>query len=334
MSNTSRVLAVNDINGAWAIMPTPAKPGAEDWRMTDTVDLDEVARVAEELVKSGVNGILSLGTFGEGASLTWEEKRQVIGTMVETVRGRVPYFCGTTSLNTRETIQQTKEAYDIGADGTMLGLPMWQICDTKSAVNFYRDVAEAVPDMSIAVYANPEAFKYDFPRPFWAQVADIPQVVTCKYIGVGALYMDLMLTKGKIRFLPLDMEYVPAARIDPENITAFWTSGTNCGPLPALHLRDEVIKAKKTGDWTKATELQNAILYTAQPLFPNGSFKDFSTYNVQLEKARFNASGWMNAGPARPPYRFDTVPEAYLEGARESGRRWADLHKKLSQKGG
>lgn len=334
MSNTSRVLSVKDINGAWAIMPTPAKPGAEDWRMTDSVDLDEVARVAEELVKSGVNGILSLGTFGEGASLTWEEKRQVIGTMVETVRGRVPYFCGTTSLNTRETIRQTKEAYDIGADGTMLGLPMWQICDTKSAVNFYRDVAEAVPDMSIAVYANPEAFKFDFPRPFWAQVADIPQVVTCKYIGVATLYLDLMLTKGKIRFLPIDMDYVPAARIDPENITAFWTSGTNCGPLPALSLRDEVIKAKKTGDWTKATELQNAILHTAQPLFPNGSFKEFSLYNVQLEKARFNAGGWMNAGPARPPYRFDTVPEAYLAGARLSGERWAELHKKLSQQGG
>jgi trans-o-hydroxybenzylidenepyruvate hydratase-aldolase len=253
--------------------------------------------------------------------------------MVEPIKGRVPYFCGTTSLNTRETVKQTKEAYDIGADGTMLGLPMWQICDTKTAVRFYQDVAEAVPDMSIAIYANPEAFKYDFPRPFWAQVAEIPQVVTCKYIGVASLYMDLMLTKGKIRFLPIDMDYVPAAKIDPENITAFWTSGTNCGPLPAIQLRDEVIKAKQTGDWGKATELQNAILHTAQTLFPNGSFKEFSTYNVQLEKARFNAGGWMNAGPARPPYRFDSVPEAYLEGARESGRRWSALHKKLSQQG-
>ncbi len=334
MSRKQRLLTVNDINGAWAIMPTPAKPGADDWRMTDTVDLDETARVAEELVKAGVNGILSLGTFGEGAALTWEEKRKFIATMVETVRGRIPYFCGTTSLNTRETIRQTQEAYDIGADGTMIGLPMWQIADVKTAVQFYRDVAAAVPDMSIAIYANPEAFKFDFPRSFWAQVCEIPQVVTAKYIGVGTLYLDLMLTKRRIRFLPIDMEYVPAARIDPEFITAFWTSGTNLGPLPALRLRDEVAKAKQTGDWSKATELQNAILHTAQTLFPNGSFKEFSTYNVQLEKARFNAGGWMNAGPARPPYRLDAVPEAYLEGARVSGQRWAELHKKLSQQGG
>lgn len=328
MSSKHRLLTVDDINGAWAIMPTPAKPGADDWRATDTVDLDETARVAEELVKAGVNGILTLGTFGEGASLTWEEKRKFMATMVDTVRGRIPYFCGTTSLNTRETVRQTLEARDIGCDGTMLGLPMWQVADVPTAVQFYRDVASAAPDMAICVYANPEAFKFDFPRPFWAQVSQIPQVVTAKYIGVGSLYMDLMLTNRKIRFLPLDMDYVAAARIDPEFITAFWTSGTNCGPLPALHLRDAVIQAKKSGDWKRAMELQNAILATAQTLFPHGSFKEFSTYNVGLEKARFNAGGWMNAGPCRPPYHL--VPEEYLAGARTSGQRWAELHKKLA----
>ncbi|ALE55172.1 MULTISPECIES: dihydrodipicolinate synthase family protein [Paraburkholderia] len=331
MKRQKRLLTVEDIKGAWAIMPTPAKAGADDWRMADTVDLDETARVAEELVKAGVDGIISLGTFGECAALTWDEKRAFISTVVETVRGRIPFFCGTSSLNTRETIRQTREAFDIGADGTMLGLPMWQICDVKSAVQFFSDVAEAVPEMAIAVYANPEAFKFDFPRSFWAGVSEIPQVVTAKYMGIGALHLDMMLTKRRIRFLPIDMDYVAAARIDPDFITGFWTSGTNLGPAPAIHLRDEVLKAKKTGDWSKAQELQNAILATAQTLFPNGSFKEFSTYNVQLEKARFNAGGWMNAGPARPPYRFDSVPEAYLEGARISGRKWAELHEKLSQ---
>jgi trans-o-hydroxybenzylidenepyruvate hydratase-aldolase len=41
-----------------------------------------------------------------------------------------------------------------------------------------------------------------------------------------------------------------------------------------------------------------------------------------------NAAGWMNAGPVRPPYHL--VPEAYLEGARSSGRLWAALHAEYS----
>ncbi len=98
-------LTAAEINGAWVIIPTPAKPNASDWRSENTVDLQETARAVDELVKAGVDGILSLGTFGEGSTLTWEEKRAFMGCVVETIRGRIPYFCGTTSLNTRETVR-------------------------------------------------------------------------------------------------------------------------------------------------------------------------------------------------------------------------------------
>jgi len=324
MGRKSSLLTVDDVHGAWAIMPTPARPGASDWRMEETVDLDETARVVEKLIESGVDAIVSLGTFGEGASLTWDEKRQFMATVVETVRGRVPYFCGTTSLNTRETIRQTRAAYDIGCDGTMLGLPMWQIADVPTAVQFFRSVAEACPEMAICVYANSETFKFDFPRQFWAQVCEIPQVITAKYLGIGSLVPDLNLSKRKIRFLPIDADYYAAARIDPDFCTAFWTSGAVCGPAPVLRLREEIAKAKKSADWTQARMVSEAISRTYATLFPNGSFKDFSTYNIGLEKARMNAAGWMNAGPCRPPYHL--VPEAYLEGARLSGTRWAELH--------
>lgn len=65
-------LQADDINGAWVIMPTPATPNADDWRVENTVDLDETARIVERLIQAGVNGILSNGTFGECATLTWE----------------------------------------------------------------------------------------------------------------------------------------------------------------------------------------------------------------------------------------------------------------------
>ena len=68
-------LTTADIQGAWAIMPTPSKADASDWRAADTVDLDEAVRAAEAMVASGIDGILTLGTFGEGSTLTWEEKR-------------------------------------------------------------------------------------------------------------------------------------------------------------------------------------------------------------------------------------------------------------------
>lgn len=145
----------------------------------------------------------------------------MMSVMVETARGRKPIFVGVTTLNTRDTIRQLKHARDIGADGTMLGLPMWQVCDVPNAVRFYRDVAEAVPEMAICVYANPEAFKFQFLTLFWAGVAEIPQVITCKYIHIGQLSIHTAVTKKRIRFLPIEFDHLDAARIDPEFHTAF-----------------------------------------------------------------------------------------------------------------
>jgi trans-o-hydroxybenzylidenepyruvate hydratase-aldolase len=316
-------LQVSDIKGAWAIMPTPAVRDASDWRSEKTVDLDETARVVEALISAGVDGILSLGTLGEGASLTWEEKRAFMATAVETNRGRVPFFGGTTSLNTRETVRQTRAALDIGVDGTMLGIPMWCKPDVPTAVQFFRDVATACPEMAICIYANVEAFKFDFPRPFWAEVSRIPQVVSTKYSTIAQLFTDLRLTEGRIRFLTIDGDHYAAARLDPEQCTAFWSSGASCGPAPAIRLRDEVRRAKESGDWAAAKILAGEIQAAIAPLFPKGERSEFWKYNIGLEKARMDAAGWMKAGPCRPPYHL--VPEDYLVGARKAGEAWAKL---------
>lgn len=321
------LLDVNDIKGAWAIVPSPSKPEASDWRATDTVDVDETARMVNMLIDAGVNGILSMGTLGECATMTWEEKKLFMSTLVETAAGRIPVFVGTLGMNTRDTVEMTKYAHDLGADGTMLGIPMWCAPSVPVAVQFYKDVAEAVPDMNIAVYANPEAFKFEFPRPFWAQVAQIRQVVTAKYLGIGQLAADLHLTQGNIKLLPIDFDYYSAARQD-DFIDAFWSSGAVIGPSVSTTLRDLVEEARKTGDWTKAKALNGRLGATAAPLFPNGSFKEFSTYNIGLEKVRMEAGGLIAPGPIRPPYHI--VPEPYLEGARKSGSMWADIHRELT----
>jgi dihydrodipicolinate synthase/N-acetylneuraminate lyase len=183
--------------------------------------------------------------------------------------------------------------------------------------------------MNIAIYANPEAFKFEFPRSFWARVADIPQVVTAKYIGIAHLLQDLALIKGRIKLLPIDFDYYAAARID-ESVDAFWSSGAVCDPAVTIAIRDLVAEARITGEWSEARALFAKLGPTAAPLFPNGSFKEFSTYNIGLEKTRMDAAGWMKAGPIRPPYHI--VPEEYLDGARKSGEMWAALGRELRTK--
>jgi len=326
-ANGSR-LTFEDITGCWAIMPTPAVAEASDWRCHDTVDLEQTTRAVEGLIAAGVDGILTLGTLGECAALSWEEKYRFMAAVAETARGRVPVFGGTTSLNTRETIRQTREAQSLGLDGTMLGPSMWNKPDIEGVVQFYRDVAEAVPEMAICVYANPFAFKFDFPPPFWARVSEIPQIVMAKTAAYATLLADVRASGGRIRMLPLDSEYYGAARLDPDHSTAFWSSGACCGPAPALALRDLVTDAKRSGDWTAARLLAQELRDANLPIICYGDFNEFQTYNVALEKGRMNRAGWMSAGPNRPPYQC--VPERIRRYAETGGDMWAQLQKKYT----
>lgn len=321
------LLTVDEIGGAWAIVPTPAKPNAADWRETETVDLDETARAVEALIASGINGILSFGTLGECATLTRKERRDFVATAVETVRGRVPFFTGTTTLSTRDTVELTREAADIGADGTMIGVPMWCPADNISAVAYVRAVAEACPEMAIAIYANPGIFQYDFPAPFWAQISELPQVVTAKLSSRMRWPAFVRASQRRIRMMPIDLEYYAAARYEPDFMTAFWTTGAVCGPAVVTTFRDAVIAAKQSGDWSLPKQLADAMVQSTRPLFPRGDPHEFAKHNIALEKARMDAAGWIKAGPCRPPYH--NAPQEFLDGAAEAGRNWAELERSI-----
>jgi trans-o-hydroxybenzylidenepyruvate hydratase-aldolase len=139
--------------------------------------------------------------------------------------------------------------------------------------------------------------------------------------------------RKRIRFLPIDVGYYAASRLDPEFFTAFWSSGTVCGPLVTTRFRDEMVRAKAANEWTKVGELSDAITRATMPMFPSSGaadtnpFNTFGMFNVSLEKEKINAAGWMNSGPCRPPHH--RTPESYLKGARTAGEMWVALERTL-----
>ena len=311
-------------------MPTPVKEGANTWDSRDVVNLDEAARGADRLVNDGVDMILVNGTFGEAASLMWGELRKFSETLVEAIRGRIPVFLGATTLNTRDTIERGRYFRDVGAEGLFLGRPMWCQMSQEMTVQFYRDIAVALPDMNILVYDNPEAFKGKISTEAYAELAKIPQVVASKYrsvlagIAADTLVADMRAVKGNIKLLPHDCDWYYAARWYPEEIDGCWSSGVSAGPAPVVALK----KAINAGDWERAKQITDDISWAYENFFPGGSFIAFHTYNIGIQKARFDAAGYIKAGPPLPPYHV--MPPSALKSAKECGRRWKQLQEKYS----
>lgn len=314
-------LDVNDIQGLWAVVPTCSTPEAGDPCYDGVaVDVAESRRAIRTLIADGADGILSNGTFGEEATLTFEEWKAFVTAILEEAGGRIPMCPGTTMLSTRETIERMRFIRDRGAHGTMLGRPMWCQLSPAAIVKYYRDVAEAVPELGIVIYDNPEAFKGRITPETWAQLAEIPQVVAAKTIGIDPQYeQNLEAVKGRIRLMPLERDWTKAMRIDAATALAAWAGSASCGMEPCSKLRD-LIRAGRT---QQAEALTSRITWSYETFFPNGDFHEFSMYNIPLEKERFNAAGYIKAGPTRPPY--DLIPQSHRDGAIEAARRWRML---------
>lgn len=319
-------ITVEEVSGLLSIVPTPAKPDASDPTATDTVDFDETVRAVESLVSDGVDAIMTNGTFGECATLTWDEHREFARVVIDVVAGRVPVYIGATTLNTRDTIARATAFADMGADGLLLGRPMWSPLDDRSTIQYYRAVADAVPELAIVAYDNPVAFRGKLSRAVYAGLSEIPQVVAAKYPTMGEAFLaDLAATQGRLRLLPVERDWYFAWVWAPEEITACWSGSASCGPHTAVTLAEAI----RSEDAAAARAISMELRRASATFFPGGSFELFSQYNVQLEKIRINAAGYMDSGPSRPPYV--DCPDEYAEGARESGRRLAALNEKYRE---
>jgi 4-(2-carboxyphenyl)-2-oxobut-3-enoate aldolase len=303
-------------------MPTPATEDAgTDPEAEFTVDLEETRRGARRLVEDDVDAIMLTGTFGEAHSLTDEEYEQFTETVIEVAGDDVFVVAGPTTVSTRHTIKRAKIARDLGADGVMAGRPMWCKLPPEGIVDFYRDVAEAVPELGIVAYDNPGAFKGRIR--VWDELAEIPNVVAAKFVGMGIDYRTAMTqvrdSEGDMVIMPIDRDWITARMWYPDRNPAAWSSSASCGPLPVTMLRDAV---EQDDEWA-ISELVRRITATQETFFPDGSREQFYMYNVPVEKIRFNAAGYIDSGPSRRPYH--NIPDEHAEGAALAGERWRDL---------
>jgi dihydrodipicolinate synthase/N-acetylneuraminate lyase len=317
------VLQADEIKGLYAIIATPAKEGADHWSATDTVDLEESARLVDKLIVDGAGGLIALGTTGECATLTESEFRSFVDAVVSTAAGRIPTFIGATALGTHQTLERLRYVRDSGATGSLLGPPFWQPCTEDMAVDFYASISEAIPDLAIMVYMNERAFKFNFPLSFWERISREAPTVTSAKFGRGPYLECIEKTGGRINFLPIDMSALDHAKLSPEAMTACWATAASMGPAPSLALMD-AIAAK---DYERAAEIHAEILWACETFIPPDPV-EFGFFNLQIEKLRFAAAGYCNPGPIRPPYHI--VPDNHRENAAECGRRWATLQKKYS----
>ncbi len=152
---------------------------ATPMRDDGTVDEQALADLIEFHIENGTDGIVSVGTTGESATLDVGEHMEVIRKTIVLVNKRIPVIAGTGANSTKEAIELTESARKIGADACLLVTPYYNKPTQEGLYRHFKLIAETVEIPQI-LYNVPGRTALDMLPETTRRLADIPNIVGIK----------------------------------------------------------------------------------------------------------------------------------------------------------
>lgn len=160
------------IQGSIVAIVTPMlKDGGVDWKGLD--------KLVEWHIEQGTNSIVAVGTTGEASTLSMEEHTQVIKEIIRVANKRIPIIAGTGANSTREAIELTKAAKELGADAALLVTPYYNKPTQEGLYQHYKAIAEAV-ELPLILYNVPGRTGVDLSNDTAVRLAEISNIVGIK----------------------------------------------------------------------------------------------------------------------------------------------------------
>lgn len=120
----------------------------------DGINFEEFGKLIEFQISEGVDSIIVCGTTGESATMTDDERKATIKYAIEKVNKRIPVIVGTGCNNTYQSIQMTKYAQSVGADGVLIVTPYYNKTTQNGLIAHYKAIASET-NLPIILYNVP-----------------------------------------------------------------------------------------------------------------------------------------------------------------------------------
>ncbi len=164
--------------GVYTALITPLNNG--------TIDVENLQQIVDRQIEAGVHGLVICATTGEGSVLREDERRLVISKAIERVQKRVPVVVGTGCISTWATIEATRQAADLGADGALVVTPCYVRPSQEGMAQHFETVADE-GGLPIIVYNVPSRTSTDLLPSTVARLAAHEKIVGVKE-ATGSIY--------------------------------------------------------------------------------------------------------------------------------------------------
>jgi len=264
----------------------------------DQVDLGAVAKLTDWLIKKGVHCLYPTGTTGEMFLMSVEERKKIAETVVKTAAGRAVVYIHTGAMTLKDTIELSRHAKEIGADGVGVVTPSYFGVNDREMVEYYDGISKSLPkDYPLYLYGIPQCASNDLKTDVVKKIVEkCPNVVGIKYS-----YSDMIRTSEYLQVkddfsvvVGTDRLFLPGLVLGCDG-TVSGISGV-C-PEPFVAVYDAFLK----GDLAEARKMQR-VAYGFCELLKNGS-------NMGYFKAALKFRG-LDVGHMRRPLMDITAAEA------------------------
>jgi len=268
----------------------------------DDVDWDDYGRLLDHLVAGGVDGVVPCGTTGEFASLTRDERRQVVERSVEMTPADVSVVPGGTGTSVAASVAWTETVADLGADAVVVTPPYFHTSnDPLGLRRFFERVADGSP-LPVVVYNNPAFVGESIPVETVAELASHDSIVGLKDASGDVAYGVSAIDRTPEEFLVVqgfDSLLVASLRMG-------FDGGMNMlsNVLPGAFA--EIVDSPASG---RARELHREAV---TPLFERGTEAGYAP----VTKAALVERGIISSTDVRPPLvsvDTDRVADAVAE---------------------
>ena len=253
-----------------------------------SVNYEEFGRIIDDQINGGSDAIIVCGTTGESSTMDHDEHIEVIKYCVEKVAGRVPVIAGSGSNCTREAINISKRAEEVGANGLLCVTPYYNKCTQEGLYQYYKAISDAV-NSPIIMYNIPGRTGTTIQPETAVRIAkEVKNVVAIKEASgnISAVAKLAALADGCIDiYSGNDDQVLPILSLGGKGVISVWS---HVAPKK-VH---DMVYAYLNGDTATATKLQLEAIDVIGALF--------CEVNPIPVKAAMNMLGY-KAGPVRAP---------------------------------
>lgn len=231
------------------------------------VDFTALGKIVENIISSGVNYLVCLGTTSEAACLNQQEKLAVLDYVIETANGRLPIVVGLGGNNTMELVDRINHFNFDGIDGVLSVAPYYNKPQQKGIYQHYKAISESSPK-PILLYNVPGRTASNISAETCLQLAE-----ECKNIvgvkeasGNFSQCMEIIRNKPS-NFQVLSGEDALVVPLMSLGMTGVISVTANAYPKEVSDMVNLCLK----GDYKKAKDLHYKLLPFSNAIFEEGN---------------------------------------------------------------